>query len=134
MALKLSLKPGEKFVINGAVVVNGDRRTTLVIQNKVSLLRQKDILLPQNVDTPVKRIYFPIMMLYLDSPGGKGYADEFSQRMAEFMNAITNSDALKDCIKIIEAVNSKEYYRALMICKKLLPFEQERLGYVAASV
>jgi flagellar protein FlbT len=31
MALKLTLKPGEKFIINGAVVQNSDRRTTLVI-------------------------------------------------------------------------------------------------------
>ena len=29
MPLKLSLKPGEKFVLNGAVVQNGDRRTVV---------------------------------------------------------------------------------------------------------
>ena len=34
MPLKLSLKPGEKFVLNGAVLANGDKRTSLVIQNK----------------------------------------------------------------------------------------------------
>jgi flagellar protein FlbT len=34
MPLKLSLKPGEKFVLNGAVVQNGDRRSVLVLQNK----------------------------------------------------------------------------------------------------
>ena len=45
MALKLSLKPDEKFVINGAVVQNGKRRTNLVLLNKVSILRQKDIML-----------------------------------------------------------------------------------------
>ena len=66
MALKVTLKPGEKFVINGAVVVNGDRRSNLVIQNRVSILREKDIMLPQDADTPVKRIYFAIMMMYLD--------------------------------------------------------------------
>ena len=27
MPLKLSLKPGEKFVLNGAVLANGDKRT-----------------------------------------------------------------------------------------------------------
>ncbi|MDC0074429.1 flagellar biosynthesis repressor FlbT, partial [Alphaproteobacteria bacterium] len=36
MALKLTLKPGEKFVINGAVIVNGERRSHLLIQNNVS--------------------------------------------------------------------------------------------------
>ena len=44
MPLKLSLKPGEKFVLNGAVLANGDKRTSLVIQNKACVLREKDIL------------------------------------------------------------------------------------------
>ena len=44
MPLKLSLKPGEKFVINGAVVANGDKRSTLVVQNQAAILREKDIL------------------------------------------------------------------------------------------
>jgi len=43
LALKLSLKPGEKFVLNGAVVQNGDRRGVLILQNKASVLREKDI-------------------------------------------------------------------------------------------
>ena len=44
MPLKLSLKPNEKIVLNGAVVQNGDRRTTLLLQNKASVLREKDIM------------------------------------------------------------------------------------------
>ena len=38
MALKLSLKPGEKFVLNGAVVQNGDRRGVLILQNRASAI------------------------------------------------------------------------------------------------
>ena len=51
--LNLTLKPGEKFVINGAVVVNADRRTSLLIQNKVSILREKDVMLPGEANTPL---------------------------------------------------------------------------------
>ena len=47
MPLKLSLKPGEKFVLNGAVLTNGDKRTSLVIQNKACVLREKDIMQPE---------------------------------------------------------------------------------------
>ena len=65
MALKLTLKPGEKFVINGAVIVNGERRSHL-IQNKVSMLREKDVMQQSEANTPVKHIYFAIQMLYLD--------------------------------------------------------------------
>ena len=63
MALKLTLKPGEKFVINGAVIANGDRRATLVLHNKASILRERDILKADDVDTPSKRIYFAIMSM-----------------------------------------------------------------------
>ena len=134
MALKVTLKPGEKFVINGAVVVNGDRRTNLVIQNKVSILREKDILLPQDAVTPVKRIYFAVMMLYLDENAQQGFYDEFVQRVTEFINAIKDPDAITMSVKIIEDVHAGAYYRALMSCKKLLPFEQERLEYVPSKL
>ena len=43
MALKLSLKPDEKLVINGAVIANVDLRTTLIVHNKASILREKDM-------------------------------------------------------------------------------------------
>ncbi len=46
MALKLTLSPSEKLVVNGAVIQNGDRRASVVVQNKASILREKDILLP----------------------------------------------------------------------------------------
>lgn len=70
MPLKLSLKPGEKFVLNGAVVMNGDRRATLVLQNKASVLREKDIMQPDDVSSPARRIYFPVMMMYLEGSRG----------------------------------------------------------------
>ncbi len=134
MALKLTLKPGEKFVINGAVVVNGDRRSNLIIQNKVSILREKDVMVPEDATTPVKRIYFAIMMMYLEPANTKSWREEFTKRVTEFMNAIKGEEALQKCIAIIEAVNAGEYYSALVTCRKLLPFEKERLDYVAAEL
>ena len=134
MALKLTLKPGEKFVINGAVVVNGDRRSNLIIQNQVSILREKDVMVPDEADTPVKRIYFAVMMMYLGPDDLQHWHDEFNERISEFMNAITGKEALQKCISIIELVNDKEYYSALVVCRKLLPFEKERLEYVASEL
>lgn len=130
MALKLSLKPGEKFVVNGAVIANGDRRATLVVQNKVSILRERDILKEDEVDTPVKRIYFPIMLCYLDPQGEDKYRHEFVLRMNEFMTAISDPETKLQCVKISGEMMGGNYYRALMLCKKLFAFEKERLTYV----
>ena len=134
MPLKLSLKPGEKFVLNGAVVQNGDRRTTLVLQNKASVLREKDIMQPEEATTPARRIYFPMMMMYLDDAGAARYYDDFAQRLTEFMGAIGNPDVLTDCVAISKHAMAREYYKALMLCRKLIEYEDERLADVASSL
>ena len=131
MALKITLKPGEKFVINGAVVVNGDRRTSLLLQNKVTILREKDVLLPSDANTPVKRIYFDVMMMYLDEDAHERHMADFTEHVTGFMSAISNRAVLAQCVSIVEDTNAGRYYSALMACKKLLPFEKERLEYVA---
>lgn len=134
MPLKLSLKPGERFVLNGAVVQNGDRRGVLVLQNKASVLREKDIMQQEQANTPARRIYFPVMMMYLDEPGAERYYDEFVRRMSEFMGVIRNPNVLADCVDVSKYCMEREYYKALMMCRKLIEYEDERLGNVPASV
>ena len=134
MPLKLSLKPGEKFVLNGAVVTNGDKRTSLVLQNKACVLREKDIMQPEDAETPARRIYFPIMMMYLDNEDTESYYNDFALRMTEFMSAISTREALATCIEISRDVMSGAYYRALMQCKKLFEFERERLVYEPSGI
>ena len=134
MALKLTLKPGERFIINGAVVENGDRRSTLTIQNQASVLRERDIMQPDEATTPMRRIYFAIMMLYLDEEGSAQYRQEFAIRLSEFMEAISNADALRTCVDIIQLVEARQYYKALLAAKSLYEFEEVRLNYVSSGL
>ena len=134
MPLKLSLKPGEKFVLNGAVLQNGDRRGVLVLQNKASVLREKDIMQEEEANTPARRIYFPVMMMYLDGAGAERYYDEFVRRLTEFMNVIGNPAILTECVELSRNCMERDYYKALMRCRKLMEYEDERLGNVPSSV
>jgi flagellar protein FlbT len=131
MPLKLSLKPGEKFVLNGAVLTNGDKRTSLVIQNKACVLREKDIMQPRDAKTPARLVYLAIMMMYLkgDAANEEPY-NEFALRMTEFMCAIQNRTALAACVDISRDVMQGAYYKALIASRKLFEFEKERLNYV----
>ena len=134
MPLKLSLKPGEKFVLNGAVVQNGDRRSVLLLQNKASVLRERDIMQEDEVSSPARHIYFPVMMMYLDETGAARYHDEFIRRLSEFMSVIANPDIMADCVIISKHLLEHEYYKALMLCRKLIEWEDERLRDVAAGL
>ena len=84
-------------MLNGAVLPNGDKRTSLIIQNKACVLREKDIMQPEDATTPARRIYFPIMMMYLDPSEDEHYYNDFALRMTEFMGAIRNRTALAQC-------------------------------------
>lgn len=133
MALKLSLKPGEKFVLNGAVVQNGDRRGVLILQNRASVLREKDIMQAEDVTTPGRRIYFPIMMMYLDEAGAAKFYDEMALRITQFMSATRNPEVLAECVAASKHVLAREYYKALMAARKIVEYE-ERVLNVASGV
>ena len=134
MPLKLSLKPGERFVVNGAVMQNGDRRAVFLLQNKASILREKDIIQPEDVTTPARRVYFPIMMMYLDPAEANRFFDEFVLRLNEFMSVIGSTEVLKECVSLSREIMAADYYNALTRCRKLLYYEQGLLGNVDTSL
>lgn len=131
MALKLSLKPGERAAINGAVVVNSDRRASLVIENKARVLRERDIIQPQDANTPAKRIYMPIMMMYLDPETIEDMQPEYEKRLMEFAGVVSSQEALNACASINACMANGDYYKALSACRTLIDFEKSRLPDVA---
>jgi flagellar protein FlbT len=131
MGLKLSLKPGEKVAINGAVIVNGDRRASLVVENRAAILRERDIMRAEDATTPARHIYFTVMMMALD-PGSRARAfSEFDLRIKEFANAVSDPKALSVCLKIAADVADNRAYRALNHCRSLIDLETEILSHVA---
>ena len=134
MPLKLSLKPGEKFVVNGAVIQNGERRAVLLLQNKASVLREKDIMQVHEATSPARRIYFPVMMMYLDPAEISSSYEDFVLRMTEFMSAIKNPEILKECIACSKDVMAGQYYKALSRCRTIMAYEEECLAYVDKGV
>jgi len=119
MPLKLSLKPGETFVVNGAVVRNGDRRGVLLLETQARVLREKDILKPADAATPAGRAYFAVMQMYLvgevDGPLYTQTADALAGLLADM------PDAHEDVLQISADVVAGDLYRALSRCRKLMP-------------
>jgi flagellar biosynthesis repressor protein FlbT len=118
MPLKLSLKPGETFVVNGAVVRNGDRRGVLLLENQARVLREKDILKPSEAATPAGRAYFAVMQMYLlgevDGPLYTQTAEALAGLLADM------PDAHGDVLQISADVVAGDLYRALSRCRKLM--------------
>ena len=67
-----------------------------------------------DVQTPARRIYFPVMMMYLDEGNAEKYYGDFVTRLTEFMGVISNPNILADCVDISRHCMEREYYKALM--------------------
>lgn len=131
MALKLCLRPGERVAVNGAVIVNGDRRAALIIENRAQIVRERDILQPGSADTPAKRLYLPILMMHLEPSRRADRFAEYERRLTEFAGAVSDREILRLCLKLAAAVANADYYRAMATCRRLIAYEKSRLADVA---
>jgi flagellar protein FlbT len=50
------------------------------------------------------------------------------------MGVIRHPGVLADCVSISKHAMAREYYKALMVARKLIDYEDERLGNVPSGV
>jgi flagellar protein FlbT len=126
MALKVELKPGERIILGDCVITNHDQRTRLMIDGHMPILREKDILTPQTADTPAKRIYLAIQLMYT-SKDPRAHHDIYFALVRDITKAAPS------VWPIIESINNHiltgEMYKALKDAKKLIAYEEELVSH-----
>lgn len=123
MPLKLILKPHEKIIIGGAVITNGNSRTEFIVQNQVPIIRQKDIMTLNEADTPCKKIYLTILLMYIDEKKLPEYHKIYWDLVKDILSAAPST--LKYLNKISEYILYGKYYDALKLTKNLIAYEKE---------
>ena len=125
MSLKINVKSGERLLINGSVVVNAGRDTSLVFETPTRFLLERDVMTLEEADTPAKRVYLILQMLYIFPEGDPNRIKMFEELLTDFVTAAPSSaDIAKE---IASAAGQKQFFKALKSCKKLMDLEQERL-------
>ncbi len=128
MSLKITLRPGERMIIGGAILKNGDKPSTFYVENKVPLLRERDIMKEDEADTYCSKIYFVIQLMYIDSPNVVKYHNTYWSLVRDLIEAVPRTVGLVD--QISQHILENDYYKALKLAKKLLAFEKEVLSRV----
>ena len=125
MALKLTLKPKERLIIGGAVITNGSSKTEFVVENNVTILRHKHILSTKEADTPAKRIYMAVQLMYVDGEKIAQYHKIYWDLIRDFISAAPRALPIIDLIS--EHILQSRYYDALKTARELINFEEEVL-------
>jgi flagellar protein FlbT len=133
MALKITLKQGERMILGGAVVTNGSSSSCdLIVENKVPILRQKDILSEGMANSPCRRIYLSVQLMYIDEPNLSIYHRIYWDLVKEVVRAAPTTVGLIDSIS--EHILHRQYYQALKLTKRLIEYEREVIERVSSSV
>lgn len=130
MSLKVELKPGEKIIIGESLITNDNQRTRLFIEGSAPILREKDILSPKTADTPAKRIYLIVQLMYLARDVNK-LKDDYFDFINDFILASPSS--IGYITGISKNILSGNLYKALKDAKLLIEHERRLIDHVSAS-
>jgi flagellar protein FlbT len=128
MALKVELKPGERLLIGDTVITNHDHRSRLLIEGSAPIVREKDIMTAKQADSPAKRIYLSVLLMYTTREPRAQY-DIYFALVRDIMNAAPSTRPFVDNINNL--ILTGQMYKALREAKKLVEYERELLDHAS---
>ena len=128
MALKISLRPHERLIIGNAVIENSGSRSEFMVENNIPILREKDIMSASDADSPCRRIYFVIQLMYVDEKNLAEHHNSYWELVKDVVEAAPSTLGLID--QISWYIMGNKYYQALKLTKKLIEYEREAINNV----
>ncbi len=122
--LVLRLRPNEKFLVNGVVLENGDRRTRLrVTSQNAKILRLRDALHPNDANTPTKRLYYIAQLAVAGEASVEDIKEELLSGLLKLRAAFGDEEGSKDIDMAIEAAKEERFYHVMRSLHRVIPHE-----------
>ena len=128
MPLKLKLGANERLVVNGAVLVNGVYRTTLLVKNFAHIMREKDVLQEEDANTPTKRLYFLVQAMLMQPPPPDLLIETYRSVLEQLQDVYIKQDNISLLKDVDILVNAGDYYKALAKLHPLIAYEAKLLN------
>jgi flagellar protein FlbT len=131
--LVLELRPGDLMVVNGAPL-RFRTRARLELTAHARFLFGKQIMAPEQADSPARRLYFALQCAYIgtdeERPRGLASAREF----AAAFKAATSSPLAREIIdRALGSAEKDDCYQALKLARRIMRHEDAVLGRIPDS-
>jgi flagellar biosynthesis repressor protein FlbT len=121
MPLRVELKPFERIIIGDSVIINSGTRTSFLIDGETPILRERDTVTAETADTPAKRLYHCVQMMYLKNDVAR-YRASYLSLAGEFQEACPEEG---DLIAVVDQhITGGALYKALKEIRKLIKREE----------
>ena len=126
--LVLELRQGEVMIVNGAPI-RFRTKSRIELTAKARFLFGKQIMPPDQADSPARRIYFALQSAYIgaedERPAGLQAAREL---IAAFKEATTSELAREILDRALHAAESDDCYQALKLARRIIRHEDTVVG------
>jgi flagellar protein FlbT len=130
--LVLELRQGEVMIVNGAPI-RFRTKSRIELTAKARFLFGKQIMPPDQVDSPARRIYFALQTAYIGTEEERGPGLSAARDLVgAFKDATTSALAREILDEALAAAEADDCYRALKLTRRIIRHEDVVLGRVTA--
>jgi flagellar biosynthesis repressor protein FlbT len=124
--MRISLRAGERFYINGAVL-RVDRKVSIELLNDATFLLEAHVMNVGDVTTPLRQLYFIVQIMLMNPGDTPAAAEMLAQAIRNNRKTFAEPQILSglDMVELLVAENRK--YDALKTIRTMLPIEAKVL-------
>jgi flagellar protein FlbT len=128
--LVLKLTPGERVMVNGVVLENGEHRARLcVLTENANVLRLRDAIHPHEVNTPVRRVCYIAQLVLAGEADPDRARRQLLQGIEQLSQVFTDPDSRARLDQATQAIAAARFYQALKALRGLLAREARLIAY-----
>jgi flagellar protein FlbT len=123
--LRLKLRPNERVLINGAVIENGRTQAELrVLTPETKILRLRDALHPNHIDTPTKRVCYIAQLVVAGEVQPEAAISQFVRGVVALKQVFLDPGSQTTLDQAIQCARSKNFYQAMQCMRRMLRYEE----------
>jgi flagellar biosynthesis repressor protein FlbT len=123
--LRLKLRPNERVLVNGAVIENGRSQVELrVLTPETRILRLRDALHPDHIDTPTKRVCYIAQLVVAGEMAPEEALSRFVRGVVELKQVFRDPGSQAAMDQAIQHARANSFYKAMQCMRRILPYEE----------
>jgi flagellar protein FlbT len=130
--LQISLKPGERIYVNGAVL-KVDRKVSVEFLNDVTFLLEHHVLHPEDTRTPLRQLYFIVQTVLIDPANCSDARAMFHASLASLLETFENVTIREGLAEVRGSFERGRLFDALKVLRSLFVVEDGILAQASSA-
>ena len=130
--MHISLRAGERFYINGAVL-RVDRKVSFELLNDATFLLDAHVMRVEDVTTPLRQLYFIVQIMLMNPADTPAAREMFDQALWTNKTHFDDPAILAGLESAERLIIENRKFEALKAIRRLLPLEAANLDQVKST-